>query len=38
MPVMVIPVVWLLYQQKTGWRGIAGACIAIVGVAMLFIV
>ena len=38
MPVMVIPVVWLLYKQGTGWRGIAGACIAIVGVAMLFIV
>jgi drug/metabolite transporter (DMT)-like permease len=36
MPVMVIPVVWFLYKQKTGWKGVAGACVAILGVAMLF--
>jgi drug/metabolite transporter (DMT)-like permease len=38
MPIMVIPVVWVVYKQRTGWRGIAGACIAIAGVAMLFVV
>jgi drug/metabolite transporter (DMT)-like permease len=38
MPIMVIPVVWLVYRQKTGWRGVAGAAIAIAGVAMLFLV
>jgi drug/metabolite transporter (DMT)-like permease len=37
MPVMVIPVVWALYGQRTSWRGIAGAAIAIGGVAMLFL-
>jgi len=38
MPIFVIPVVWLVYRQKTGWRGIVGAAIAIAGVAMLFLV
>lgn len=37
MPIMVIPVVWVLYKQKTSWRGIVGAGIAIVGVAILFL-
>ncbi|WP_455391925.1 EamA family transporter [[Eubacterium] cellulosolvens] len=37
MPVMVIPVVWVLYKQKTTWRGILGAIIAICGVAILLL-
>ncbi len=37
MPVMVIPYVWVLYKQKTSWRGILGALIAITGVSILFI-
>jgi drug/metabolite transporter (DMT)-like permease len=37
MPVMVIPIIWVLYKQKTTWRGILGACIAIVGVSVLFL-
>lgn len=37
MPVMVIPVVWFLYKQRTTWRGILGAVVAIVGVAILFL-
>jgi len=37
MPVMVIPIVWFLYRQKTTWRGFIGAIFAIVGVAILFI-
>jgi drug/metabolite transporter (DMT)-like permease len=36
MPVMVIPVLWLLYRQKTSLRGIAGAGVAVIGVAILF--
>ena len=36
MPVMVIPILWLLYRQKTSLRGIAGAGVAVVGVAILF--
>ncbi len=37
MPVMIIPVVWVLYRQRTSWRGIVGAVIAVIGVAMLFL-
>ncbi len=37
MPVMVIPVVWILYKQKTTWRGSLGAVVAIIGVAILFL-
>jgi drug/metabolite transporter (DMT)-like permease len=37
MPVMVIPVVWILYKQKTTLRGFIGAVVAIVGVAILFL-
>jgi drug/metabolite transporter (DMT)-like permease len=36
MPVMIIPVVWILFKQKTSWRGILGAGIAVIGVAILF--
>jgi drug/metabolite transporter (DMT)-like permease len=37
-PVMVIPVLWILYKQKTTWRGMLGASVAVVGVAILFLV
>lgn len=37
MPVMIIPVIWILYKQKTSWRGILGATIAVIGVAILFL-
>ena len=37
MPVMIIPILWLIFKQKTSLRGIGGACIAIVGVAILFL-
>lgn len=38
MPVMIIPVVWILYKQKTSSRGILGAAIAVIGVSILFLV
>jgi drug/metabolite transporter (DMT)-like permease len=38
MPVLIIPVVWALYKQKTSRRGVLGAVIAVVGVSILFIV
>jgi drug/metabolite transporter (DMT)-like permease len=38
MPVMVIPFLWLIYRQKTTWRGILGAAVAFTGVAVLFLV
>jgi drug/metabolite transporter (DMT)-like permease len=36
MPVFIIPVVWIIYREKTSWRGIIGAIIAVIGVAILF--
>jgi len=36
MPVMVIPAVWFLYRERTSWRGMLGAVIAVIGVALLF--
>ncbi len=36
MPVLIIPVVWILYKEKTNLRGILGALIAVIGVAILF--
>ena len=38
MPVMIIPVIWILYKQKTSILGILGASIAVVGVAILFLI
>jgi drug/metabolite transporter (DMT)-like permease len=38
MPVMIIPMVWLLYKQKTSWRGILGALTAVIGVAIIFLI
>jgi drug/metabolite transporter (DMT)-like permease len=35
MPVLIIPVVWVVYREKTNWRGILGAVVAIIGVAIL---
>ena len=38
MPVMIIPVVWVVNRQKTSWRGIIGAVIAVIGVAIIFLI
>ncbi len=38
MPVLIIPVVWVLYKQKTSWRGILGAVVAVTGVAILLLI
>jgi len=37
MPVIVIPVIWILYGVKTNMRGVLGAFIAVIGVAILFL-
>jgi drug/metabolite transporter (DMT)-like permease len=37
MPVLIIPIVWILYRQRTSWRGIVGTAIAVIGVAILFL-
>jgi len=38
MPIFIIPVVWVLYEQKTSWHGILGATVAVIGVAILFLI
>jgi len=37
MPVIVIPVLWVVYRQRTNMRGIVGAVVAVIGVAILFL-
>lgn len=36
-PVFIIPVVWILYKEKTNPKGILGAVIAVVGVSIIFL-
>ncbi len=36
-PVLIIPVIWVIYKERTNWRGILGAVVAIAGVAILFL-
>jgi len=36
-PIIIIPVVWVIYGERTNWRGIFGALIAVIGVAVLFL-
>lgn len=38
MPVLIIPVVWVLYKQRTSWRGVLGAVVAVIGVAILLLI
>lgn len=38
MPVLIIPLVWVVYRQRTSWRGVLGAVIAVIGVAILFLI
>jgi len=38
MPVFIIPAIWVLYKQKTSWRGMMGAIVAVIGVAILLLV
>jgi drug/metabolite transporter (DMT)-like permease len=37
MPVIIIPVVWIVYRERTNWRGIVGALVAVLGVTILFL-
>ena len=37
MPILIIPVVYVLYKEKTSIRGIMGALVAFIGVAVLFL-
>jgi drug/metabolite transporter (DMT)-like permease len=37
MPIFIIPVIWIIYRERTSWRGILGAVVAVIGVAILFL-
>jgi drug/metabolite transporter (DMT)-like permease len=37
-PVLIIPPVFVMYKQRTSWRGILGATIALIGVSILFLI
>jgi len=37
MPVFIIPLVWVVYRERTNNRGIIGALVAVIGVAILFL-
>lgn len=37
MPVIIIPVIWIIYRDKTSWWGMLGALVAVIGVAILFL-
>ena len=37
MPVFIIPTIWIIYGEKTNLRGILGAIVAVIGVAVLFL-
>lgn len=36
-PVMIIPVLWIGFKQQPSWRGILGALVSVVGVAIIFL-
>ncbi len=38
MPVFIIPAIWVLYKQKTSWRGVMGAIVAVIGVVILLLI
>jgi drug/metabolite transporter (DMT)-like permease len=36
-PIIIIPVLWMFYREKSSWRAVLGAVVAVIGVAILFI-
>jgi drug/metabolite transporter (DMT)-like permease len=36
-PILMLPMVWILFRQKLSWRAIVGACVAVAGVGILFL-
>ncbi len=37
MPIIMLPIVKFYYKETLGWRAIAGAFVAVVGVAILLL-
>ena len=36
-PIIMLPMVWILFREKLSWRAIVGACVAVSGVGILFL-
>jgi drug/metabolite transporter (DMT)-like permease len=36
-PILMLPLVRFVYKENLGWRAIAGACVAVAGVGLLFL-
>ena len=36
-PVFLVPIGWIVFKERFGWQAVAGTLVAIIGVAMLFI-
>ncbi|MEI7674072.1 MAG: EamA family transporter, partial [Deltaproteobacteria bacterium] len=36
-PILMLPLVRYLYRERLSWKAIAGACVAVAGVALLFV-
>ena len=36
-PIIMLPTVWILFRKRLSWRAIVGACVAVVGVGILFL-
>ncbi|HLD44938.1 MAG TPA: EamA family transporter, partial [bacterium] len=37
LPIMVLPVVMIVYKEKITWRALVGTLLAVCGVALLFL-
>ena len=36
-PIIMLPMVWIIFREKLSWRAIVGACVAVAGVGILFL-
>jgi drug/metabolite transporter (DMT)-like permease len=36
-PIIMLPMVWILFREKLSWRAVIGACVAVAGVGILFL-
>jgi drug/metabolite transporter (DMT)-like permease len=36
-PILMLPLVWIIHKEKLAWRAFVGAFVAVVGVAVLFL-
>jgi len=37
-PVIVLPISYFIFNEKVGWQAVAGTVLAVLGVAILFLV